>query len=58
MGTTNAFLNGNELKYVDFYGFEWMNIVSKIWPEEWKAFTNLQRFLTNFENLPKLKEYL
>jgi hypothetical protein len=45
------------VRWSDFTAYEWLLITSKAFPEEWKQFANLERFLRAFENLPKIKEY-
>ena len=55
----NKFLTGNELSYVDFLGYEYLDwfralIDDKIYDQA----SNIERFFKNFEALPNLKDYL
>ena len=37
----HTFLAGNDLTWVDFFGYEWLLRVSLIWADEWKNYPNL-----------------
>lgn len=51
-------MSGNEATYADFVLYECTRYFSGIFAEEFKNYSKLAAFLKNFENLPKIKEYM
>lgn len=52
------FLTGDNPKYADFHGYEYVTILKHIFPESFKEWANLDKWLKNFEELPSIKSYM
>jgi len=52
------FLTGECVKYADFHGYEIVSLLKNIFSESFKEWTNLEQWLTNFEEIPSIKSYM
>ena len=55
---TNAWLAGDELTYVDFLTYEWLDVHKMLHPKVLDGIINLKKYVERFESIERVKEYM